>query len=290
MFSNKLKLLQYPAQIVTVDTKGKNYKRGADLKEISPIFNHSLIIENDIIKDIIPNHSIKNISEYEIIDVKDLTVLPGLIESHTHTAFAGSRAEEFRLKLSGVSYEEIARSGGGILTTVNAVRKITAEDFLSLIKPRIQNFISQGVTTIEIKSGYGLDFESEIKILQLINQLNRIYPVDIIPTFLGAHTFPPEFKEDHNGYLDLLTEQMLPFIRDNKLALFCDAYCESTAFSTDEVDRIFTKAASYGLGLKLHTDQFNSIGGIDLALKHNAVSIDHLEVIPDHYFKALVRF
>ena len=287
MSSNKKKLLLHPSMIVTVDTNGVNFKRGGQMKELALVSGHSVVIENDTIKDLVPNNHIKNISEYELIDVKDCTVLPGIIESHTHTAFAGSRAEEFRKKLSGVSYEEIARSGGGILTTVNAVRKISSDDFIKLLKPRIQNFIAQGITILEIKSGYGLDFENEIKILQVINQLKRLFPIDIIPTFLGAHTYPPEFKDDHEGYVNLLIGQMLPFIADNKLASFCDVFCEKTAFSANETDLIFTKAASLGLGLKLHTDQFNSIGGIDIALKHKAVSIDHLEVIPDHYFADL---
>ncbi|MCW9066564.1 MAG: imidazolonepropionase, partial [Ignavibacteriaceae bacterium] len=143
----------------------------------------------------------------------------------------------------------------------------------------IENFISQGITTLEIKSGYGLNFENERKLLQVINFLNEIYPIDIIPTFLGAHTFPPEFKNDHRAYIDEIINKMIPHFAEQNLAEFCDGFCEATAFSANEIDEIFSAANMNGLKLKLHTEQFNSIGGLNVALKHNAVSVDHLEVI-----------
>ena len=274
-----LKVLLNPAAIVTVDTAGENHKRGSALNQISPITGHSIIIENEIIKDIVPDSSLKNFSIDQIIDVKDKTVLPGLVECHTHTAFAGSRADEFRMKIAGVHYEEIASKGGGILSTVKAVRDSSFEELVQIVSPRIRYFISQGITTLEIKSGYGLDFDNEIKLLHLIKYLNEIYSIDIIPTFLGAHTFPAEFKENHQGYIDLIINKMIPHIAKNKLAVFCDAFCEKSAFSSAEVDAIFTKASESGMGLKLHTEQFNNIGGLETALKHSAASVDHLEVL-----------
>jgi imidazolonepropionase len=274
-----IKVLLNPAQIVTVDTAGKNYKRGSDLNQINQIDGHSIVIENEIIKDIVPDTSVKNFSSAQIIDVKDKTILPGLIECHTHTAFAGSRAGEFRMKLAGVHYEKIAAMGGGILSTVRAVRESSFEELIKVVSPRIQYFISQGITTLEIKSGYGLDFENELKLLHLINYLNEIYAIDIIPTFLGAHTFPEEFRENHPAYVNLITGKMIPHISKNKLAVFCDAFCEKTAFSASEVDEIFSTALNLGLGIKLHTEQFNNIGGLDVALRKNAVSVDHLEVL-----------
>ncbi len=273
------KVLLNPSQIVTVDTSGKNYKRGSELNDIGLVTGHSIVIENDLIKDIVPTGSLKNASEKDIVDLSGKTVLPGLIESHTHTAFAGSRADEFRMKISGIHYEEIAAKGGGILSTVKAVRETSFEQLISIISPRVQYFISQGITTLEIKSGYGLDFDNEIKLLHLINYLNEIYAIDIIPTFLGAHTYPPEFKDNHTGYLDPLINKMIPHIAKNKLAVFCDAFCEKTAFTAEETGRIFDKAKENGLGLKLHTEQFNNIGGLDAALIRNAVSVDHLEVL-----------
>ncbi len=275
------KILFNPSQIVTVNTDGRNYKRGSEIREIGLLTDHSIIIENDNIADLVPTSSLNNTTDQEIIDLSGKTVLPGLVESHTHTAFAGSRADEFRMKIAGVHYEEIAAKGGGILSTVRAVRETSFEELVRTVAPRVQYFISQGVTTLEIKSGYGLDFENEIKLLHLINYLNEIYAIDIIPTFLGAHTYPPEFTDDHDGYLDLLVNKMIPHIAKNKLAVFCDAFCEKTAFTAEETGEIFDKAKENGMGLKLHTEQFNNIGGLDAALKRNAVSVDHLEVLAE---------
>lgn len=276
-----MKLLTNAEQIVTCNTNGKNFKKGKELSELEVLSSHAIVVENELIKDILPFSSVKNISDFELIDLKNKIILPGFVECHTHTAFAGSRAEEFKLKLNGVHYEEIAAKGGGILTTVNAVRNTSLNELVEIIKPRIDAFISQGVTTLEIKSGYGLDFENEIKLLHTIKVLDELYPIDIIPTFLGAHTYPKEFKENHSEYIRIVVEQMIPHIAKNNLAEFCDAFCEQTAFTADEVDKIFTAAENHGLKIKLHTEQFNNIGGIDVALKHNAVSVDHLEVLKD---------
>jgi imidazolonepropionase len=282
-----LKILKDPSQIVTVNTKGKNYKRGNELNEVDVLTEHSIIIEDDLIKDILPTKSIKNESGYHVIQVKDKTILPGFVECHTHTVFAGSRANEFRLKLKGVSFEEIAKGGGGINTTVNAVRNSSFEELVKTAKPRIYKFISQGVTTIEIKSGYGLDFENEIKLLKVINYLKQVFPIEIVTTFLGAHTYPTEYKNDHAGYCDLIINKMLPFIGENKLADFCDVFCELTAFSAEETGKILKKALEEGLKIKLHTEQFNNIGGIETALKYNVVSVEHLEMIKEEQIPLL---
>lgn len=282
-----IKLLLHPSQIITVDTKGKNEKRGKDLKNIAVLCDHSLLIENGLIKDFIPDSSVNNIRADKIIDTDGKIILPGLVECHTHTAFAGSRADEFRQRLNGVHYEEIARAEGGINTTVTAVRNSTFDELVNIVSPRVEDFVSQGITTVEIKSGYGLDFDNEIKLLRVIKNLNELFQIDIIPTFLGAHTFPKEFKNDREGYIALIIEKMLPYISENKLAKFCDGFCEETAFSATEIDKIFAAASESGLGLKLHTDQFNSIGGIDVALSHNAVSIDHLEVLQEKDHKRI---
>ena len=274
-------LIYNPAAIVTVNTSGKNFKRGKELSDISCLHDHSIIIEDDTIQDLIPTVSADKSKFDKIIDVNQKTILPGLVECHTHTAFAGSRADEFRQKLSGVGYEEIAKKGGGINTTVEAVRSSSFEELVNIIKPRIENFIAQGITTLEIKSGYGLNFENERKLLQVIHFLNEIYPIDIVPTFLGAHTFPPEYKNDHPSYVNEIINKMIPHFAEQKLAEFCDGFCEATAFSANEIDEIFSSAEKHGLKLKLHTEQFISIGGLDVALKHNAVSVDHLEVIKE---------
>ncbi len=272
-------LLKNPAQIVTVDTNGKNFKRGKELAEIGVVSEHSIVVEDDLIVDVIPNISADKTGADKIIDLENKVILPGLIECHTHSVFAGSRGNEFRLKLKGVTYEEIAASGGGINSTVKAVRNASFDELYAITKERVDYFISQGITTLEIKSGYGLDFENEIKILNVINKLNEQYPIDIVPTFLGAHTVPNELKGNREKYIDSLINEMLPYIASNNLAEFCDAFCEPGAFSADEVDAIFSSAVKHGFKIKLHTEQFNNIGGLDTALKHNAISVDHLEVI-----------
>jgi imidazolonepropionase len=282
-----IKLLLHPSQIITVDTKGKNLKRGKDLKDLSVLYDHSLLIEDAVIKDFVPHSSVHKIKADKIIDSQNMIILPGLVECHTHTAFAGSRADEFRQRLSGIHYEEIARAGGGINTTVTAVRNSTFDELVRIISPRIKYFISQGITTLEIKSGYGLDFENEIKLLKAIKYLNEIFQIDIIPTFLGAHTFPKEFKDDHEGYINLIIGKMIPFISQNRLAAFCDGFCEKTAFSASEIDNIFAAASASGIGIRLHTDQFNSIGGIDVALKYKAATVDHLEVLQKNDYKKI---
>lgn len=281
------KLIDNPTQIVTVNTNGKNYKRGEKLNKIDPLEKHSIIIENGIIKDIIPSNSKSKTGFDEIINVEGQTVLPGLVECHTHTVFAGTRSEEFRQKLSGTGYEEIAKQGGGIISTVKSVREASFDELVEIAKPRVDYFIHQGITTLEIKSGYGLSFYDEVKLLQVIKYLNKIYPIDISATFLGAHTYPPEYKNDHKRYIEIIVDELIPYIAENKLAEFCDVFCESTAFSADETARIFSAATQHKLKLKLHTEQFNNIGGLETALEYKAVSIDHLEVLKERQLEKL---
>jgi imidazolonepropionase len=284
------KLFINASQIVTCNTNGKNYKRGKELSEFEVLANHSIICENGIIKDIVPNYSTYKNNIDDKVDLSGKVILPGLIDCHTHTAFAGSRANEFKEKIAGAHYEEIAKRGGGINTTVSAVRNSSLTDLVELMKPRVQEFISQGVTTLEIKSSYGLDLENEIKLLHAIKVINEIFPIDIVSTFLGAHTFPPEFKNDHSGYVELIVNKMIPHIAKNNLADFCDGFCESTAFTSEEIDRIFTAASNAGLKLKLHTEQFNNVGGLDVAIKHKATSVDHLEVLLEEDFSKFSNF
>ncbi|MBZ0179012.1 MAG: imidazolonepropionase [Melioribacteraceae bacterium] len=271
-------LFAYPSQVITVNTNGKNYKRGTEMSYIEALTDVSIITEDGIVKEFIKNSEVNSQKFDEVIDCTNKIILPGLVECHTHTVFAGNRSNEFRQKISGTSYEEIAKQGGGINATVQAVRNSSFEELLQISKPRIDYFIAQGITTLEIKSGYGLSYYDEIKLLQVIKRLNEIYPIDIIPTFLGAHTFPPEYKNDHSEYISVVINEIIPYIAQNNLAVFCDAFCEETAFSAKEVEKIFDEAKKHGLKLKLHTDQFNRIGGVETALKMNAVSVDHLEV------------
>lgn len=275
-------LLQNPKQIISIDSHGKNYKRGKEMNDIGIITNHSILVEDGKIKKVIKNSSITKSKFDKVIELKDKIILPGFIECHTHTAFTGSRAEEFKLKFQGVSYEEIAKRGGGIINTMHAVRESSFDDLIEIIKPRIDYFISQGITTLEIKSGYGLSFYDEIKLLQVVKELNMIFPIEIIPTFLGAHTFPPEYQNDHDKYIELINNELIPYVAEHKLAKFCDAFCEVSAFTASQTERIFNVALKNGLKLKIHTEQFNSIGGLEVALNMNATSVDHLEVLKEN--------
>jgi len=281
------RLFSFPNQIVTVDTGGTNFLRGKSMNKISPLYDFSVLTEDGIIKDFIPNSSAETI----ICDIKhDLSnkiILPGLIDCHTHSVFAGQRSREFGQKLAGVHYNKIAESGGGINTTVKAVKSLNEDELALLAQKRIDYFIEQGITSLEIKSGYGLDFGNEIKILNVIKKLSTVFNIDIIPTFLGAHTYPNEFRDYHKSYIDLLVNQVIPFIAGNNLALFCDAFCENEAFSAQETDTIFECAASNGLPVKLHTNQFTEIGGIDVGLKYKAVSLDHLETADNEAVKKI---
>ncbi len=282
-------LIKNPSLIVTVESKEKNYKRGSQLKDISPLVGYSIVTENGVIKDFLKNSTAEKKYFDKIVDASDLIVLPGLVECHTHAAFAGNRANEFLMRLNGASYEDIAEAGGGIASTMKAVRSSSFEELVKVLQPRVNHFISQGVTTLEIKSGYGLSYYDEIKLLQVINYFKTNSKIDIIPTFLGAHTYPPEYKNDHKGYLQLLTEQLMPYIKKNNLAEHIDAFCEKSAFSSQDVDLIFTKAKELGYKLRFHTEQFNNVGGLDVAIKHGALSVDHLEVIKEEDISKLAQ-
>jgi imidazolonepropionase len=272
-------VLHGASAVLTIATDGKNCKRGEQLRDIGIMENHAIVIEAGKILDIIPNSSVRSGAYDFSIDVSGQTILPGLIDCHTHTIFAGNRADEFCQKLQGATYEDIARQGGGIKVTMEATRQATLESLIESAQKRINYFKSLGVTTVEIKSGYGLNFEDEIKMLTAIRELQATESVELVATFLGAHIVPPEYKADRQAYIRLLTEQLLPSIAKENLARFCDVFCEETAFSAAETAQIFTAAQAHGLYPKIHTEQFTGIGGIETALRFNAISADHLEVL-----------
>jgi imidazolonepropionase len=267
-------------------------KKGKGQSDIGLIKNGNVFIDNGKIEFTGNSLSLKkflknkNIS-YEIIDGKNKTVMPGFIDSHTHLVFAGSRSDEYEMRIKGSSYEEIAKAGGGISSTVKNVRKESKDVLIKLAEKRLKNFIKYGTTTLEAKSGYGLDFKNEIKMLEVINELNEKnkYNIDILPTFLGAHSVPKEITK--NEYIDLICYQLIPYIAKNKLAKFQDVFCEKNYFDAKETERILSTGAKFGLIPKLHSDQFNSIGGVDVAIKLNAISIDHLEVLKSNDIKKL---
>lgn len=284
-----MKILLYRAsQVLTCKPANGKFKRKSELNDTGLLENHSVIIEDEKIIDITSQDF--DLSQFDlVIDCRQNVVMPGLIDSHTHLIFAGSRSDEFEARLKGVSYEEIARKGGGITRTVLATRQATKDELINLALERIDEAISTGITTIEIKSGYGLDYENEIKMLECISELKDKAKIDLVPTFLGAHTIPVEYNDNRTGYINILTNQLIPEVSKRKLAQFCDVFLEKTAFSLEETKEIFNAARKNNLKLKLHCDQFNSIGGVKLGIDFNVRSIDHLEMIVDEDIKQLSR-
>lgn len=216
-----------------------------------------------------------SISDIETLDAKGGLVTPGLVECHTHLVFVGSRADEFEARGKGLSYEEITRRGGGILSTVRAVRDASKEMLFAASLPRAWWALSQGITTLEIKSGYGLSLDTEIRMLEVIKELEAETPLDIIPTFMGAHTYPPDVNR--KTHLDAIVNEWIPKVAEANLAKFCDVFCEAVAFSPAEAERILVSAKEHGMKLKVHADQLSRSGGSLLAARLGAVSADHLD-------------
>lgn len=214
-----------------------------------------------------------------LIDAGGAWVTPGLIDCHTHVIHGGDRAGEFNMRLNGASYEEIARAGGGIISTVSATREADEDDLLVQAFPRMDALISEGVTTLEIKSGYGLETETELRMLRAARRIPDFFPVDVRTTFLGAHAIPAEFANNADGYIDLVCDEMLPKVAAEGLADAVDAFCEGIAFSPEQVRRVFEKARALGLPLKLHAEQLSDLKGAVLAAEFNALSVDHLEYV-----------
>ena len=213
------------------------------------------------------------------VDCENKWLLPGLVDCHTHLVWGGSRANEFEMRLKGATYEEIALAGGGISSTVKATRAASEEELFSRAARRMENTLRQGITTLEIKSGYGLELETELKMLRVMDRLHREYPLHIEPTFLGAHALPPEFKGRSGEYIDLVTQTMLPAVKDQGIATAVDVFCEAIAFSREETRKVFQAATDLGLRIKLHAEQLSDSDGAALAAEFNALSCDHIEYL-----------
>jgi len=225
----------------------------------------------------------------EVIDCGGRMVTPGFVDPHTHPVFLQGREEEYRLRLAGAGYQEIAARGGGIRSSIEGVRRATEEELVKAVTPRMDRFLRLGTTTIEAKSGYGLSTESELKSLRVLKEVNSRNPIDIIPTFLGAHAFPPEFEDDHEGYVDLICREMIPQVAKQKIARFCDVFCEEGYFTVQESRKILETAKEFGLLPRLHADEFVDSGAAELAGEVGAFSADHLMAVSDKGIAALAE-
>jgi imidazolonepropionase len=283
-------VLPHIAQLLCVTRNGKGVKLGSQMRDPEMIVDGTVLIRDGRIDWVGPTKDQPSIpADAEIIDAAGKTVLPGFIDSHTHLVFAGSREDEFEQRLQGKSYQEIAAQGGGINATVQRVRQASKEELKELTRRRLNRLLRFGVTTVEIKSGYGLSPAEELKCLEVIAELNAEGPMELAATFLGAHAVPPEFRHDRDGYIRLITEEMLPEIARCRLAEFCDVFCERDVFTLEEAEHILTRAGELGFQLKLHADELTPLGGAELAARLGAVSADHLLCITEAGIEALAR-
>lgn len=275
-------------QLVTCASGGKP-KHGVAMRDVGIIENGAVAIADAKFIDVgLSNDILRDFTAAEKIDAEGRVVCPGFVDPHTHIVYAGDRLHEFELKIKGAEYLDILAAGGGIISTVKQTRDASVEELVELALKRLDKMLACGTTTCEIKTGYGLDTETELKMLAVIETLDSQHAIDIVPTFLAAHTVPPEFKGDANGYVELVCSEMLPlawkWYEQSHFAvkhtpLFCDVFTEQKAFDVEQSSRILETARSIGFGIKAHVDQFTNLGGSGIAIEMGASSIDHLDAI-----------
>lgn len=281
-------VIRNAAQLVCVSTRGLPLLRGTAMRQLDIIPDGAVLIRDGKIDWIGQSNALPELpADTQVIDVAGKVVIPGLVDSHTHLIFAGSREDEFEQRLQGKSYQEISAAGGGINASVRKVREASKDELKRLARRRLDRLLRFGITTVEVKSGYGLSLADEIKCLEVIAELNADGPLELVPTFLGAHAIPPEFATNRDGYIHLLIDEMLPEVARSKLADFCDVFCETGVFSLEESERILTRARELGLKVKLHADELTPLGGAELAAKLGATSADHLLCITDQGVDAM---
>lgn len=260
---------------------------GSDMATLPIIKNAFLLLKNDVIENFGTMENCPKIENIKTIDASGKIILPTWCDSHTHLVYVGNREQEFVDRINGLTYEEIAKKGGGILNSATKLNEATEEEIYHQSKKRVEEIIKQGTGAVEIKSGYGLTTAGELKMLRVIKKLAKNYPIQIKATFLGAHAFPKEFKDNRSGYIDLLINEMLPQISNENLADFIDVFCETGYFSVNETERIIEAGKKYGLRAKIHVNQFTAINGIAACVKFEALSVDHLEIVTDQDIQIL---
>jgi len=274
-------------ELLQVREIGIDKVSGAKMATLPSIQNAFLLLEEDLIKDFGPMQNCPQTNPETTIDASGKIILPAWCDSHTHIVYAGNREQEFVDRINGLTYEEIANRGGGILNSAQKLHEASEQEIYDQSKARLEEIMRLGTGAVEIKSGYGLSVEDEMKMLRVIRKLNDNYPVTIKATFLGAHAFPKEYKDNHKGYVDLIINEMIPKIAAEKLAEYIDVFCENGYFSVKETDLILKAGLQFGLTPKIHVNQFNAIGGINIGVKNKALSVDHLEVMSPEDIAAL---
>ncbi|WP_418572742.1 imidazolonepropionase [Intestinibacter bartlettii] len=283
-------ILKNIGKLVTMQGSS-SFRVKEEMNKINIIENAYIAVKNGKILAIGVGDEFGNLcgEDTKIHDAEGLLVTPGLIDSHTHLIHGGSRENEFSMKLNGVPYIEILNNGGGILSTVKATKEASEEALYKKAKKSLDRMLEFGVTTVEEKSGYGLELNTEIKQLEVARALDKNHPVDLVHTFLGAHAVPEEYKENHKAYIDILVDVMMPKIKDMGLAEFCDVFCEKGVFTIEESEYILQKAKEIGYKLKIHADEIESLGGAELAAKLGCVSADHLMAASDEGIKMMAE-
>ncbi|MBT5072215.1 MAG: imidazolonepropionase, partial [Kordiimonadaceae bacterium] len=266
--------------LLTMDDNGAPY---------GLIENATITQKDGVITNVSQGNNLPDGTNVKTVHCNGAYMTPGLIDCHTHLIYGGNRIDEFEKRLNGASYEEIAKAGGGIISTVKATRAASEDELVESAKKRLASLQAEGVTTIEIKSGYGLDTNNELKMLRAAKKLGRISDIDIVTTFLGAHALPPEFANDRDGYIDLIIGQMLPKIAGEGLADAVDGFCETIGFTKPEMEQVFKTAKELGFNLKLHAEQLSDQKGAQLAAKYGALSADHLEHLSEESILAMKK-
>lgn len=271
---------------------GKTARFGKEMRDIKNIKNGAIVIKDGIIEDVDTTRNIiekYDLEKFKIIDAENKCIVPGFVDSHTHFIFGGYRPEEFLMRLNGASYMDIMRAKGGIENTVRSTRKSSFEKLYELGLERLNSMLAFGVTTVEGKSGYGLDLETEIRQLEVMKKLNEEHAIDIVSTFLGAHAVPGEFEGHGDKYIDFIIEKVLPEVSKKKLAEFCDVFCEDDVISIELSEKLLKKAKEMGFEAKIHADEIVSLGGAELAGKVKAISADHLLAASEKGIESLIK-
>ena len=274
-------LIKNIKKLIQCRTEGESYVSGKDMSSLPSIDNAFLYIEDDKIIDFGEMQDCLYSNVEEVYDAKGSMVLPSWCDSHTHIVYAGDRSSEFMDRIRGLTYQEIAEKGGGILNSAKLLSNTPVEEIYNQSIKRVNDVIKQGTGAIEIKTGYGLNYESELKMLEVIQEIRKNTKLQVKSTFLGAHAYPKDYKENKEGYLDIIINKMLPDFKKRNLIDFIDVFCEEGYFSKEDTERIIIEGEKYDIPAKIHVNQFNSIGGIEVAVKNKALSVDHLEVLSE---------